>query len=219
MARFSILFVFMFAVVSLSAAAAQAQRPMYPQPRPQANTNQPNPQQQTLPQQQQQPAGNTMPGNPQVAPIKPSPNVPMQAGAPANVPPATPVTPPVVTYRDGLLTVQATNSTLSSVLNAIRNKSGIEFEGLENATDRVVLSIGPAPAGEVLASILAGSKFGFVAIGRSDDPSIVQRVILSPKTQPGGAVAVQQQPPRPNDNGEGGDPDETPDEQVNVEPQ
>jgi len=116
--------------------------------------------------------------------------------------------------------VQATNSTLSSVLNAIRNKSGIEFEGLENATDRVVLSIGPAPAGEVLASILAGSKFGFVAIGRPDDPSIVQRVILSPKTQPGGAVAVQQQPqPRPNDNGEGGDPDETPDEQVNVEPQ
>src|SRR5215813_8200399 len=134
MARFSILFVFMFAVVSLSAAAAQAQRPMYPPPRPQANTNQLNPQQQAQPgtipanpQQQQQPAGNTMPGSPQVAPIKPSPNVPMQAGAPANVPPATPVTPPVVTYRDGLLTVQATNSTLSSVLNAIRNKSGIEF--------------------------------------------------------------------------------------------
>ena len=115
--------------------------------------------------------------------------------------------------------MQANNSTLSSVLNAIRNKSGIEFEGLENAADRVALSVGPAPAGEVLASILAG-KFDFVAIGRPDDPSIVQRVILTPKGQPGGVVAGQQQPqPRPNDNGEGGDPDDNPDEQVNVDPQ
>src|ERR1051326_7968073 len=113
----------------------------------------------------------------------------------------------------------SSNSTLSSVLNAIRNKSGIEFEGLEGAADHVALSVGPAPAGEVLASILAG-KFDFVAIGRPDDPSIVQRVILTPQGQPGGAVAAQQQPqPRPNDNGEGGEPDETPDEQVNAEPQ
>jgi hypothetical protein len=115
--------------------------------------------------------------------------------------------------------VQATNSTLGSVVNAIRNKTGIEFEGLEGASDHVALSLGPAPAGEVLSSIFAGSKFDFVAIGRPDDPSIVQRVILTPKSQPGAVAGAQQPQPRPNDNGEGGDPDENPDEQVNVEPQ
>jgi hypothetical protein len=128
----------------------------------------------------------------------------------------------VVNYHDGLLTVQATNSTLSSVLSAIRNKTGIEFEGVEGSSDRVALSLGPAPSGEVLASIFAGSKFDFVAIGRPDDPSIVQRVIVTPKSQSGAVAGAQPQPqaqPRPNDNGEGGDPDETPDEQVNVEPQ
>lgn len=220
MARSPILFTFTFAVASLG-ATAQVPRVVVPQPRPQANTGQPSPQQQTVPQtnpanpqQQTQP-----PGNQQISPIKPSPNVPVQAAATANIPPATPVTPPVVTYRDGLLSVQATNSTLSSVLNAIKNKSGIEFEGLDGISDHVALSVGPAPAGEVLASILAG-KFDFVAIGRPDDPSIVQRVILTPKGKPGATAAGVQQPqPQPNTNGEGGDPDETPDEQVNAEPQ
>jgi hypothetical protein len=163
-----------------------------------------------------------MPGSPQVAPIKPSPNVPTQPEKQrVNTAPAMPVTPPIVTYRDGLLTVQATNSTLGGVLNAIRNKTGIEFEGLEGAADHVALAAGPAPAGEVLASIFQGSRFDFVAIGRADDPSIVQRVIMTPKTQPGAVAAGAQQPQaRPNDNGEGGsDEGENPDEQVNVEPQ
>ena len=154
--------------------------------------------------------------NSQTAPIKPSPTP--AASTPTQ--PAVPVTPPVVTYRDGLLTVQATNSTLGSVLNAIRNKTGIEFEGLEGASDHVALSVGPAPAGEVLASIFQGSKFDFVAIGRADDPSVVQRVIMTPKNPAGAVAGAQPQPqPRPNDNGEGGDEEVNPDEQVNVEPQ
>ena len=41
-----------------------------------------------------------------------------------------PPVPPQVTFRNGLLTVQnAVNSTLSSLLTAILNKTGIEFEG------------------------------------------------------------------------------------------
>ncbi len=200
---------FLFAAVSLSTAGAQPARPVLPALRPQqqAPQAQPGPQQQT-------PAGNTVP-NPTTAPIKPA------GGAPTSTQPTAPVTPPVVTYRDGLLTVQANNSTLGSVLNAIRNKTGIEFEGLEGASDHVALSVGPAPAGEVLASIFQGSKFDFVAIGRADDPNIVQRVIMTPKAGPGAVAGAQPQPqqPRPNNNGEGGDGEENPDEQVNVEPQ
>jgi hypothetical protein len=124
---------------------------------------------------------------------------------------------PVVTYRDGLLSVQAMNSNLSSVVTAIRNKTGIEFEGAEGISERVALALGPAPEGDVLAAIFAGSRYGFLAIGRADSPNIVQKVILTIKNKPGaGAEAqVQQQPPANQ-----GEQDEVPDEQVNSgEPQ
>lgn len=216
MARGHFISTAVFALASLSMAGAQTTRPVFPAPRPQATqpVAQPTRPAQQNPQQQAPPV---MPQNPQTAPIKPSPN----ATPAAQTQPATPLTPPTVVYRDGLLTVQATNSTLGSVLNAIRNKTGIEFEGMENAADHVALSLGPAPAGEVLSSIFQGSRFDFVAIGRADDPSIVQRVIMTAKTQPGAVAGAQppQPQPRPNDNGEGGGDEDNPDEQVNVEPQ
>ncbi len=125
----------------------------------------------------------------------------------------TPAAPPVVTYRDGLLTVQATNSSLSSVVTAIRNKTGIEFEGMENVSERVALSLGPAPEGEVLSALFSGPKYDFVAIGRPDSPGIVQRVIVTLKNKGGDGTQAQQQP-RPA--GQDADSeDDTPDEQVN----
>jgi hypothetical protein len=120
----------------------------------------------------------------------------------------------VVTYRDGLLTVQALNSTLGSVVKAIRSKTGIEFEGAENISERVAISLGPAPAGDVLAAIFTGSNYDFVALGRPDSPTIVQRVILTVKNRPGAPAAAQAQP-RPAQQGEG-DEEEVPDEQVNA---
>jgi len=218
---FPIIAAFLFAVAS-PIMTAQATRPTFPRPpqmQPNPQQRQVSPQQQVNPQQQQQPPATpaTTPATPPTAPLKPAPN----AAPPAGNAPATPVTPPVVTYRDGLLTVQATNSTLGAVLNAIRNKTGIEFEGLEGGGEHVALSAGPAPAGDMLSSILQGSKFSFVAIGRADNPAIVQRVILTAKGAPGAVagVAPQQPQPRPNDNGEGGGDEDNPDEQVNVEPQ
>ncbi|HEY2116259.1 MAG TPA: hypothetical protein VGJ51_14265 [Candidatus Angelobacter sp.] len=124
-----------------------------------------------------------------------------------------PAVPPVVTYRDGLLSVQALNSNLSSVVTAIRNKTGIEFEGAENISERVAISLGPAPEGDVLAAIFSGSKYDFVALGRPDSPSTVQRVILTVKNQPGAPAAAQAQP-RPTQQGEG-EEEEVPDEQPN----
>ena len=124
-----------------------------------------------------------------------------------------PAVPPVVTYRDGLLTVQALNSNLSSVVTAIRNKTGIEFEGAENISERVAISLGPAPEGDVLAAIFSGSKYDFVALGRPDSPSTVQRVILTVKNKPGAPAEAQAQP-RPTQQGEG-EEEEVPDEQPN----
>jgi len=187
-------------------AEAQATRPTFPAQRPQPT--QPNPAVNPPGAPVQQPAPQ-QPAIQQPAPQQPA----IQQPAIQQPAPTTPPAPPTVTYRDGLLTVQALNSTLGSVLTAIRNKTGIEFDGYENAPDRVALSLGPSPSGEVLQAIFAGSRFDFVAVGRPDNPAIVQRVIMTPKSQPGGAVAQEQQP-KPQQNGEGDDED-TPDEQVN----
>ena len=155
-----------------------------------------------------------VPGAPVTAPAGSQPPQPTPRPAESIMGPAV---PPVVTYRDGLLTVQALNSNLSSVVTAIRNKTGIEFEGAENITERVALSLGPAPEGDVLAAIFSGSHYDFVALGRPDSPSIVQRVILTVKNIPGapGAPAGAQAQPRPAQQGEG-EEEEVPDEQPNA---
>ena len=188
------------------------------------------------------PAPSVVPGTPgvlvpsrralavQPAPVNPSPTPspqPQVAAAPpvpVSQPPAeqphrptTPPVAPVVIFRDGQLTVQAVNSSLSAVISAIRSKTGIEFEGSEGSSERVAISMGPAPEGDVLAAIFAGSRFDYIAIGRTDSPGIVQRVILTPRSIPGGPADAQVQPARPAGNADS-DEDDAPDEGGN-EPQ
>jgi hypothetical protein len=93
-----------------------------------------------------------------------------------------------------MLTVHAVNSTLGSVLQAIRSKTGIEFDGAGNSAERVAVNLGPAPEGDVLAGIFAGSSFDYVVLGRADSPEIVQRVILTPRAK--GAPAMAGGPPQ-----------------------
>jgi hypothetical protein len=188
---------------TLTLVQAQAARPTVPVQRP----NPPG----SLAPQPPQPA-TAVPKAPVPAPVTGQPTQP--AGQPS---PMGPPVAPVVTYRDGLLSVQALNSNLSSVVTAIRNKTGIEFEGAEGISERVAIALGPAPEGDVLAAIFAGSKYDFLAIGRPDSPNIVQKVILTVKHAPGAAEAqAQQQPPAANQ----GEEEEVPEEQPNAgEPQ
>lgn len=111
-----------------------------------------------------------------MGPPYPEPEIPKPM-RPADMPPV----PPQVSFRNGLLTVHAINSTMSSLLSAIREKTGIEFDGAENSSERVAVSLGPASEGDVMAGIFAGSSFDYVVLGRADSPDIVQRVILTPK--------------------------------------
>jgi hypothetical protein len=207
MARFSsIIYECVLTLAAVAVAGAQATHPAFPVKR--GENTQANPQaavQQAAPQMNRQ--GSPAPNAAQQMSQQ------QQVARPADPPPTTQPSPPVVTYRDGLLTVQALNSTLNSVVAAIRSKTGIEFENWESVPDRVAISQGPAPSGEVLAAIFAGSRFDFVAIGRPDSPEIVQRIIFSPKKGPGNAT-VAQRPPQ--NTGQDGDDDDTPDEQVNA---
>jgi hypothetical protein len=87
---------------------------------------------------------------------------------------------PVVTYRDGQLTIDAENSTLAAVLELVAEKTGAVIEvppgsGLE----RIVEHTGPGRAEDVLASLLNGSPFDFVIVGSSQPPHVPMQVLLS----------------------------------------
>src|SRR5579871_783477 len=133
------------------------------------------------------PAGNPNPSAQTAAPTAIPAPVPAR---PVDVPPV----PPEVIFRDGMITLIAPNSSLASVLSAISSKTGIEFEGADlGAADRMALSIGPAPEADVLSAIFDGWRFDYVALGKPDNPAIVQRVILTakgsvPATPQAGAV-------------------------------
>jgi len=96
-------------------------------------------------------------------------------------------TPLRVSYRDGLLGIHANKATLSEVLFAIQQQTGAEISipaGAEQ--EKVVAEIEPAPAPEVIASLLNGSKFNFLIMSAADDSRGLGRVILSYRTEGGG---------------------------------
>ena len=113
-----------------------------------------------------------------------------------------PSVPPRVSFQQGQLTVIAENSTLGDIFGAIRNATGIKIETQGGPSgDRVAAKIGPAPAKEVLLSLLQGSRYDYVMLGSLTDPEQVERVILTPKsaggTQTASAPAPQMPPQQP----------------------
>jgi len=109
--------------------------------------------------------------------------------APQEVMPLTPeqrpAAPPIVIYLNGKLSISAKNSTLGDVLRAIANKTGAAIDVPDNANERVVSQLGPAPARDVMASLLNGSHFNYVMVGSENDPNSVVRVVLTAKSDKG----------------------------------
>lgn len=90
-----------------------------------------------------------------------------------------PLRPPRVSYNAGQLSIVAENSTLADVLNAVRQKTGAVIESPPSAArERVVISIGPAPANDVLTALLNGSKFDYIILGSQHGSGAPQHVIL-----------------------------------------
>jgi hypothetical protein len=88
--------------------------------------------------------------------------------------------PPVVTYRDGQLTINAQNSTLSEVLKLVAEKTGAVIEVPPGSgLDRIVEHTGPGQADDVLARLLNGSPFDFIIVGSPQRPHELTQVLLS----------------------------------------
>lgn len=143
-------------------------------------------------------------------PVNPAPQAPQAQANPGPAPqrqkfigPLLPIPPtpeqmppgaPRIAYQNGLLTVDSVNSRLTDILNTIHNRTGIQFEGLLPSQDRVAGKFGPAPADEVLTSLLAGSRYDYVIVGSPESPSLVQRVILTPSSSSAATAGVSPAP-------------------------
>jgi hypothetical protein len=87
-----------------------------------------------------------------------------------------------VSFRNGLLSVSSNKANLSEILFAIHERTGAEIAipaGAEQ--EQVAADLGPAPAPEVLAHLLNGSKFNFLILSSATNPQALDRVILSPR--------------------------------------
>jgi hypothetical protein len=125
-----------------------------------------------------------------------TPDQPAAQAVPAAPPPTLaqqPANPPQVSFQGGQLTISAQNSTLGDILKAVRAQTGATIDLPGTASERVVGQFGPAPARDVLASLLNGSHFNYLLLGSSTDPNALDRVILMAKS--GGSAESNPQPP------------------------
>ncbi|MBI1740417.1 MAG: AMIN domain-containing protein, partial [Candidatus Koribacter versatilis] len=95
-------------------------------------------------------------------------------------PPEAPPKPAMeVTFHKGLLRIRAERATLAQVLFEVQRQTGAEIaipagaEGEEIAAD-----LGPAPARDVLAALLNGSRYNFIFVGNNRGRTL-QKAILS----------------------------------------
>lgn len=94
------------------------------------------------------------------------------------------VKPLDVSFRNGLLAIRANKATLSEVLFAVQQRTGAEVSIAAGAEqEKVVVDLGPAPAPEVVAQLLNGSKFNFLILSAANDPGQLDRVILSSRNE------------------------------------
>ena len=128
-----------------------------------------------------------------ISAVSPSPAVPAAVPAatdpvPAADPePAAPQTavqlppqPPVVSWDNNLLTIDAENSTLTAILVEVRTHTGASMEiPAAASSQRVFVHLGPGPVRDVLSSLLYGTGFDYIVETSEDNPDALSKVVLT----------------------------------------
>jgi hypothetical protein len=131
---------------------------------------------------------------PAVSPAQTLDAPPTPALSPEQSPPAA----PQVLYSQGRLKISAHNATLRDVLAMVHAQTGTQIEGPANqANERVVVELGPAPVGEVLRDLLQGSKFDYVIVGNADRPGVEKLILSIRGPAPAQSVAQAARAPEP----------------------
>jgi hypothetical protein len=129
---------------------------------------------------------------------KPSPGQPHASQDAPALPPTlinSPPVQPVVRMQNGLLSIDAPNSTLGDVLSGIQAATGAVVEGPAPG-DRVAVRLGPGEARDVIASLLRGTAYNFIILGSPENPRAVTRIVLT-KTSPSRGRGGARMAPRP----------------------
>ena len=128
--------------------------------------------------------------------------IPQQPPPPPPTPEQLPSVAPEVVYREGMLTINAPNSTMNDVLSAVRRVTGASIERPPvGGSDRVVAKLGPGQPKDILESLFNGSRYDYIILGSQTKPGGVDRIILTARANAGTPVAATNspgQPPRPN---------------------
>jgi len=100
-----------------------------------------------------------------------------------------------VTYRGGLLTIDAQNATLADVLRLVGQKTGAMIDippgtGLEP----IVEHAGPGTPNDVLTQLLNGSRFNFILVSSASNPQELAEVLLTIRGQSTEVATVEQTP-------------------------
>jgi hypothetical protein len=106
--------------------------------------------------------------------------------------------PPAVAMNQGLLTIDAPNSTLADVLHEVQKATGAEVEGAL-PTERIAVRLGPGDPREVIAALLQGTPYDYVILGSPENPDAVTHIVLSQST-PASASAGSASPNAPGAN-------------------
>jgi len=110
---------------------------------------------------------------------------------PAAVPPGpVPAAPPLVSYRNGLLTITAENADLREVMDRVRDSMGAEIDALP-VDERITVDLGPQPPAQVIAALLAGMHVNYVILGGLADPNAIRAIQFTAES------AAVPEPPRP----------------------
>ena len=140
---------------------------------------------------------------------------PLPARILGSLPAQTAATQPQVTFRDGLLSIRAENSTLGDVLRAVQNATGASIETPGFASERVYVNLGPGAPRDILASLLNGSHYDYILLGSQQQPGSVVRVMLTMRQnshEPPAAPAAMVRPTPASSPAANSDDNDTPDE-------
>lgn len=102
-----------------------------------------------------------------------------------------------MTWNSQGLHIQASNSSLSQILNAVSTQTGAKVEGV-SGDERVFGDYGPGPARDVLSQLLRGSNYNFLLLG-DQGQGTPRQVILTAHRGAGGSNRGTLNPQQPQD--------------------
>jgi hypothetical protein len=101
---------------------------------------------------------------------------------------------PKVVFRNGWLSVSATNTTLQAVLDAISRETGTHIEGTVADFTRITVQLGPDQPLEVLRKLLYGTRFNYIIVGSSAVSSDYKVILMERTNSPLPVVAAKPEP-------------------------